>query len=47
MRRRVTVLTLCVCVFRVYTPLKAFMQLDGYIYWLYAKIRRFSTYRFL
>ena len=33
----------CVCVLRVYTPLKAFIKL---VNWLYAKIRRFSKYRY-
>ena len=42
----ITVLGLCVCLLRVYTPLKAFIQLDVCIDWLNAKIR-FSTYRFL
>ena len=36
----------CVCRLWVYTLLKAFVQLDGYIDWLYAIIRRFLKYRF-
>ena len=39
--------TCLVCVLQVYTPLKAFIQLDRYINWLYAKIRKFSSRSFL
>lgn len=43
----ITILFVCTCVLQVYTPLRAFMQLDGYIDWLHTKSRRFSTYKFL